>query len=102
VNNEGYDLENVYDEKIAPLMDQIIAICNEHKLPMFSTFMYSCDATGDDAGLCTTNLMFANDRPLNTNVDRLVDVVLPRRTPALRMRVRNKEGVVTNETVIFP
>ena len=37
---KNFDLENVYDEKIAPLMIQIIAICLEHKMPMGAMFCY--------------------------------------------------------------
>jgi len=100
--NDDYDLEQIYDEQIAPLMDRIIDICKAHKLPMFSTFVYACDGSGENADLCTTNLLFPEDRPLNPEVDSLINVVMPKRSPALRMRVRNKDGVVTNETVILP
>lgn len=44
------DNEAAYDEKIAPLMKQIIAICKEHGIPMFATFVYGPD------GFCTTSL----------------------------------------------
>lgn len=33
--------EPVYDEKIAPLMQQIIDICSEHELPFFAVFEYN-------------------------------------------------------------
>ena len=48
-----FDLEQVYDEAIAPLMDQIIAICNEHKMPMGASF---CFRNGEDEGeeYCST------------------------------------------------
>lgn len=42
------DLEKVYDEKINPLMAQIIAICKEHNMPFVASFQYS------DDGLCTS------------------------------------------------
>ena len=35
--------ETIYDEKIHPLMDQIISICKEHGIPMFAEFQYSED-----------------------------------------------------------
>lgn len=44
------DNEKIYDEKIAPLMAQIIAICKEHKLPCHATFEYAPDA------FCTTHI----------------------------------------------
>lgn len=43
-------LEPIYDEKIAPLMTEIIAICMEHKLPMFATFQIG------EKDFCTTSL----------------------------------------------
>lgn len=32
------DLNSVYDEQVAPLMSQIISICQEHGLPFFASF----------------------------------------------------------------
>ena len=33
--------EAIYDEKIAPLVNEILALCKEHEIPMFATFQYS-------------------------------------------------------------
>lgn len=44
------DNESVYDEQIAPLMKQIIAICKEHSIPMLATFVYAPEQ------FCTTSL----------------------------------------------
>jgi hypothetical protein len=35
------DNEKVYDEQIAPLMERIIAVCEEHGLPMIAEFEYA-------------------------------------------------------------
>ena len=35
---EHYNLESIYDEKISPLMRQIIDICKEHNMPMVASF----------------------------------------------------------------
>lgn len=59
---DSYDLEKVYDEQIAPLMTKIIAVCNEHKMPIFATFQYA--ATEDDEFVCTTNSLHADTRRL--------------------------------------
>lgn len=40
--------EQIYDAEISPLINQIIMICKEHKIPMFTTFQYS------NEGFCTT------------------------------------------------
>lgn len=50
-----YELEHIYDEQIAPLMTQIIAICQEHGIPMIASFAYRCDAQGE-YDLCTSCL----------------------------------------------
>jgi hypothetical protein len=46
--------EQTYDERIAPLMTQIIAVCQEHGIAMLASF---CIPTPEDADLqCTTHL----------------------------------------------
>lgn len=35
------DNEAVYDEKIAPLMTEIIKICKEHRMPILANFEYA-------------------------------------------------------------
>ena len=53
------DKEQAYDEKIRPLMSQIISICQEHGIAMVSCFAIPVE---DDAGLrCTTCLADEND-----------------------------------------
>lgn len=101
MNKEGFNLEDVYDEEIAPLMSRIIEICKEHKLPMFATFLYlnDPDESGDDA-LCTTNLMF-EERPIPEKLLGLIKIVSPSRGSPLRMRVTKNDGSV-EDTVIFP
>lgn len=98
---ESFDLESVYDEQIAPLMTKIIEICHAHKLPMFATFLYLNDLESGDDGLCTTNLMF-DERPIPEALLALYRCINPKRQPVMRLRVRNKEGVVTDETIIMP
>lgn len=54
---EQFNIESVYDEKISPLLNQIIAICNEHKMPMIASFAYE---HSEEKGTCccSTNLVF--------------------------------------------
>ncbi len=54
---ELYDEEEVYDEKISPLMQQIIEICKKHKIPMMASFTY-INTKEDGPGRCTTHLPF--------------------------------------------
>jgi hypothetical protein len=46
-------LEDVYDEQISPLMSQIIAICNKHKIANVASFALDEDDDGQRL-LCTT------------------------------------------------
>lgn len=54
--SEPFDLEQVYDEQIFPLMAQILAICKAHDLPMLATFVYAQrEENGEPrADLCTS------------------------------------------------
>lgn len=96
---EGFDLEDVYDSEIAPLMTKIIDICKAHKLPMFATFLYmnDPDESGGDSA-CTTNLMF-EERPIPEKLLNLARSLRPQRS-MLRMRVTKSDGVI-EETVVL-
>ncbi|HBR2117531.1 TPA: hypothetical protein L9N02_004021 [Klebsiella quasipneumoniae subsp. similipneumoniae] len=54
---EHYNLESIYDEKISPLMRQIIDICKEHNMPMVASFAYE-NSEENGIGCCTTKLTF--------------------------------------------
>lgn len=54
---EHYNVESVYDEKISPLMRQIIDICKEHNMPMVASFAYE-NSEEKGIGCCTTTLTF--------------------------------------------
>jgi hypothetical protein len=58
---ELFSEEEVYDNQISPLMTQIIAICNEHQIPMLASFVYENDED-DGVGHCTTLLNGFADR----------------------------------------
>lgn len=79
--SESWDLEQVYDEKIAPLMTQIIAICKEHRIPVVASFAYARNADEDDTALCTTVLPFEG-----REVDSFVE--------AARAVYRRRSGIV--------
>jgi len=64
---EVFSEEKVYDEKLSPLMKQIIEICKEHKIPMLAVFVYENDENGDQ-NAATTYLNFGDD-------DRFSDVL---------------------------
>jgi len=62
---ETFDLEQAYDEKITPLMDQIIEICQEHKMPMIADFIYCVNDQGLLSG-CETLLNGFENRRIDT------------------------------------
>ena len=64
--------EQIHDTKIGPLMDQIIAICEEHKIAMLASFALPVD---DNPGLgCITLLLTDEYEPHRQQ--RLAAVVL--------------------------
>jgi hypothetical protein len=56
-----FDLEAVYDNEIAPLMTEIIAICQWHGIPMVASFAYA--RSEDAASVCTTSIPFEGRTP---------------------------------------
>lgn len=65
---ELFDREGVYDEEIAPLMAQILAICKREKIPMLASFLYAREAgEGSEEGepptecYCTSVLLWPNE-----------------------------------------
>lgn len=57
------DLEHIYDEKISPLMAQVLAICKKHGVPMFAEFQYSED------GFCKSRI--DTGHPIIAHLDAL-------------------------------
>lgn len=53
--------EQVYDEKIVPLMQQIIEVCQEHNIGMIADFEIPDDEDSDLWG-CTSVLPGENDQ----------------------------------------
>lgn len=82
--SEPWDKEAIYDEKISPLMKQIIALCHEHQIPMVMQFQV---ANTEENGplFCTTAL------PLPNACDKIKD---------LARRVQPEKPVVLAETTI--
>lgn len=82
-----FNVEAVYDEKISPLMRQIIAIAKEHGIPMFATFVYEQDTDGNGTGHCTTLI---NDIP-DRHVEKLQECsrVIQRRADFMAFTISN-------------
>ena len=58
-----YDLEHVYNDQIAPLMAQIVAICWQYGMPLLVSCAYAHDEAKDATRYYTT-LVEINYRPL--------------------------------------
>ena len=55
---EFFNKEDIYDNEIAPLMKDIIAICKKHEIPMLCSFTYEyCE----DKGVGTCETLVGND-----------------------------------------
>lgn len=68
--DKSFDLEAVHDEKIFPLMAQIIEACKEHGLPFLCSFQYK---DGDDgADFCTSFGLHGRECP---QLARAFDVI---------------------------
>ncbi len=74
-----FNHEPIYDEKIAPLMAQIIAICKERNIPFLATFQLTDQAyeqeedNGGNPLYCTSVLQPEGcDEQLNKAVDVLL------------------------------
>jgi len=73
---EQWTKEDVYDEQIAPLMTQIIAICKEHRIPLVAQFNYAAEEDGPL--LCTTIIpASALDRDDDGQSQRMARVANP-------------------------
>ncbi len=76
--------EAVYDNQIAPLMAQIIALCKEHKINMIADFCLGPEADADADGFgqdvfCTTSLpVDASDEAGVKRVNDVYRVLRPR------------------------
>lgn len=74
--SDKHPKEEFYDEKIAPLMGQIIAMCKEAKINMVADFSLGPDPSNDDTPMfCTTSL---------PNLDPADEVGVERMTRATR------------------
>ena len=49
--------EDIYDEKVSPLVKQIIEICKEHDMPCLLSFACPDDEDGESSLMCTTAIL---------------------------------------------
>ena len=98
---KNFDVEQIYDDQIAPLMTQIIAVCNEHSIPMGATFCFrNSEEEGEE--YCSTFNDHDKQRGKSKNMDELWQAIKPKRGPApMNLTVRNGDGDVTEMITIL-
>lgn len=83
-----FDLEDVYDNEISPLMAKIIDICKKNRIPMVASFCYL--NTPDDNALCTTALPFGERQP--EKMGKAVNELYKKNYSAVAITVSNTGG----------
>src|SRR5579871_6832250 len=51
---QSYDVSEVFDAEVLPLMQQIVAICDREKIPVVASFMIRFNAANDQGVFSTT------------------------------------------------
>lgn len=88
--------EQIYDEKISPLMAQIIAICKENGVAMIASFFIP---TEEDAGLCCTTCL-PDENSKNGFGHKEAFRLLRNEQPAVHIRTEHGDGRVTLTAVL--
>lgn len=83
------DSNAIYDEHIAPLMDQVIRVCQAHKIALLASFCLY-DAKGEPL-LCTTSLLSDAYRPASRQ--RIACLVLLNDARVERLPEASQEAV---------
>ena len=89
--------ERAYDEKINPLMAQIIAICKENKIAMVCTF-----SIGDekDPGLLCTSVLTTKEYAPPEEYIEMVKLIY-RESPVTMINVTDEGGKIVSSTAIL-
>jgi len=82
--------EEIYDNQIAPLMSQIIAICKEHKIANICTFALPSD---EDEGLQCTTVMLDDEFDPPEGYKKAMGHIMPSQSPMM-VTVRDEGGNV--------
>ncbi|MGW5954924.1 hypothetical protein [Bacillus mycoides] len=72
-----YDKEKIYDEEIAPLMQQILEICKREELPMVAQFYHAEESPYDEESvtpLYCTSIIIPGDRNDEEGIQQLQDI----------------------------
>lgn len=91
--------EQIYDDKISPLMAQIIAICKVHKIPVVASFF---TPGADDPELAVTTALLGNGFEAPANFSNALRELRPELFVGapLMLRTEYGDGSTTLTTVI--
>lgn len=95
--------EVIYDEKIAPLMEEIIAVCKANDIPVLASFQLDDVRTPDtnDAFKCTTRILPQDAATHMHEAGRIL--VGPRTAPSpLMLTVKDGDGNVVSMAAVLP
>lgn len=90
--------EQIYDEKINPLMAQILTICKDHKIAMLADFSIPNE---DDDGLKCTSAMLDKEHNPPENMLKALELLRPRRgLRPLMMTTTHADGSKTLTAIL--
>lgn len=88
--------EEIYDEKISPLMTQIIAICKEHKIANVCSFSLDLE----EGLVCTTAMTEADFEPPD-KYKECVKLLYDQGPPPMMVTTRDADGKITKMEAIL-
>ena len=80
--------EKIYDEKVAPLMKEVIAICKEHNIAWVASFAIPNDEDPDL--ICTTALLTKENKPYPDEYRQFYDALYGRNVSFAAITVTRK------------
>ena len=85
--------EEFYDDKISPLMTQVIALCEEAQIPILADFALDWIEEDQNHLKCTTSILPAEWEPPEEML-QAIKVLRPQRRSPLMLTVRDGDGNV--------
>jgi hypothetical protein len=98
MSDKIFDLEEVYDKEIAPLMTKIIEVCKAHNMPMVASFNYACPNENDEE-MCTT-LIIPPERGEQRTLRAVKRALFSKSPEMYRVTEKNADGQVIAQTLI--
>lgn len=91
--------EAVYDERISPLVGQIIEICQEYHIPLVATFELGVNDENGETLNCSTVIEL--EHAIEPKMKVLSDTIYPPEKPLSMVTVRDGAGKITSMTAFI-